>query len=234
MSLQSVVQSPNPGDSVVLFRLDATPVGGSTYYFAQAAQDGAGVSFGGVYYTPVDVEFSDFETNGQGSLPTPKMKIANSNEVIQGLVNALGDMLGCGVSRVRTFGRFLDGQPEADPTAFMGPDFFRIERKVNENPVYIEWELSASIDQEDTRLPRRQVIRDICTKRYRRFDQSTGQFDYSKATCPYTGGACFDISGAAVGAAQDKCGRRLSDCFLRFGRSQPVPFGGFPGVARVR
>lgn len=31
---------------------------------------------------------------------------------------------------------------------------------------------------------------------------------------------------------QDKCGKRLSSCQLRFGQAGPLPFGGFPGVAR--
>jgi lambda family phage minor tail protein L len=233
MSLSAVVQSPNPGDLVTLFRLDALTVGGGIYYFAQATDDGAGVSFGGTYYTPIDVEFSDFETNANGSLPTPKMKIANSNEIIQGLVNSLGDMLGCGVARIRTFSRFLDGQPESDPSAFFGPDIFRIERKVNENPVFIEWELQAAIDQEGKMLPGRQIIRDTCTKRYRSYLRDEFRFDYTKATCPYAGDAYFDSLGQPTTMDKDRCGRRLSDCFNRYGLDAAIPFGGFPGAART-
>ena len=234
MSLPVVVQSPTPGDLVILFRLDATVIGGGTYYFAQAAEHDAGVSFGGTYFTPVDVEFSDFETNGNGTLPTPKMKISNSNEVIQGLVNSLGDMLNCTVTRIRTFSRFLDGKPEADPSAFFGPDTFRIERKTNENPVFIEWELSASIDQEGKMLPGRQVIRDTCTKRYRIWLKDELRFDYSRATCPYAGTSYFDILGQPTSMDKDRCSRRLTGCMSRFGRETPLPFGGFPGAARTR
>lgn len=234
MSLPAIVQSSTPGDLVTLFRLDCLSIGGGVYYFAQAADNDSGVTFGGVYYTPVDVEFVDFETNGNGSLPTPKMRIANSNEVIQGLVNTLGDMLGCLVSRVRTFSRFLDGQPDADPTAYFGPDAFKIERKVNENPVFIEWELSASIDQEDKMLPGRQIIRDTCTKRYRSWNKDTLSFDYARATCPYAGTSYFDVLGQPTTMDKDRCGRRLADCFSRFGRETASPFGGFPGAARTR
>ena len=31
---------------------------------------------------------------------------------------------------------------------------------------------------------------------------------------------------------QDRCGKRLSSCKLRFGANNPLPFGGFPGVSR--
>ena len=234
MSLPVIVQSPTPGDLVTLFRLDTLVIGGGVYYFAQASKNGEGVTFGGTYYTPADVEFTDFETNGTGTLPQPKMKISNSNEVIQGLVNQLGDLLGCTISRVRTFSRFLDGEPEADPTAYFGPDTFKIERKANENPIFIEWELSAAIDQEGTLLPRRQIIRDTCTKRYRIWNRDEMRFDYVKATCPYAGGAYFDILGNPTTMDKDRCGRRLTDCMNRFGYDQPLPFGGFPGAARAR
>lgn len=232
--INAIVQSPAPGEIVHLFCLDASSINGGVYYFVQAAKESGTVKFGGVEYMPVDVEFTDMETSSTGSLPTPTIRIANTNEAFQSLVNSYGDLLGCEVKRVRTFRRFLDGEAEADPTAYFGPDNFRIERKADENAIFIEWELSASIDQEGKKLPGRQVLRDTCMKRYRRFNPATGSFDYSQATCPYAGEACFDRSGNAVSAANDACGRKLSDCKLRFGAENALPYGGFPGVARVR
>lgn len=236
-TLPSVVQSPNPGEKVTLFRLDTTALGGDVKYFCQASINGSGVTFQGIYYTPVDVEFSGFETSGAGGLPTPQMKLANTNGVFQGIVNAFGDLIGATIYRIRTFRRFLDGQPDADATAYYGPDTFRIERKVSENPVFIEWELSAAFDQEGKMLPGRTIIRDTCLWRYRYWDASKtpAAFDYSKAQCPYTGSAYYtELGVVTTNPALDKCGRRLSDCKLRFGANQPLPFGGFPGAARVR
>jgi lambda family phage minor tail protein L len=153
--------------------------------------------------------------------------------VFQNIVNQYGDLIGCEVSRVRTFQQFLDGQLEADPTAYFGPDTFKVERKTDENPVYIEWELSASIDQQGVKLPRRQVLRDTCSLMYRVWNASTNSFDYTHATCPYTGSAYFDVHDNATTAAQDTCSLRLSSCKLRF-QPAPLPYGGFPGVARVQ
>lgn len=233
MSIHGTVQLQNPGEQVFLFRIDTTSVGGQVYYMAQAATVDGGVYFGGVYYTPVDLDFSGYELNGQGSLPTPTIKLSNTNEVIQGLVNAFGDdLIGCKVQRVRTYARHLDGAPEADPGAYYGPDTFEIEQKVSENPIYIEWKLSAAIDQQGRMIPGRQALRDTCTARYRTF--RNGTFDYVKATCPYTDGPCFNRKGEAVSADKDVCGRRLSDCELRFGKDKPLPYWGFPGMARVR
>lgn len=232
MTIASVVQTADPGEKVTLFRLDTTSIGGDVKYFCQASINSVGVTFATIYYTPVDVEFSGFETSGTGGLPTPRMKLSNTNGVFQTIVNTYGDLVGCVIQRVRTFKRFLDGEPEADPMAFYGPDTFRIERKVAENPVFIEWELSASFDQEGKMLPGRTIVRDTCLWRYRSYNN--GVFDYTRVQCPYTGTTYFDEIGGVTDAAHDRCGRRLSDCKLRFGENGVLPFGGFPGTARVR
>jgi lambda family phage minor tail protein L len=175
-------RSLNPGAIVELFRFDATSIGGPEVYFCQGALESAQLVYGGISYVPVDVEFSGLETSGVGALPTPKLKVGNGYGIFQGIINSYGDMVGCTVQRVRTFRRFLDDGEDADPSAYYGPDTFRIDRKSMENPVFIEWELSASIDQEGKMLPGRQVIRDTCLWRYRSWTGSN--FDYSKAQCP--------------------------------------------------
>jgi lambda family phage minor tail protein L len=232
-TLASVLQSSNPGDIVQLFMLDARSVGAGMYYFTPSSKkDATPIVFGGVTYTPVDIDFTGFEVSGTGALPQPHIKVANTNGVFQAIVNSVGDLLGCPFSRVRTFSRFLDGQPEADPTAYMGPDVFRVEQKVRENPVFIEWSLSASIDEEGKVLPGRVVVRDTCLWRYRAWTGST--FDYSKAQCPYTGSVSYDESDTVVSdPALDKPSRRLNCCKVRFGAGAALPFGGFPGVGRV-
>ena len=239
MSLASISHSPNPGEIIFLFRIDVTSVGGGVNYFTQGKVGVDDVVFGGQTYTAVDIHLAEFDTNAGGVLPTPKIQISNTNSVIQSMVNAYGDLCGCEVRRVRTFKRFLDGQPEADPSAFMGPDVFSVERKTSENPIFIEWELSAAIDQEGKMLPGRQVIRDACTQRYRFYAPtnpaaSSDGFVYPTVNpCPYTGTNYFNSSGVATDITTDVCGRKLTDCQLRFGAGQPVPFGGFPGCGRV-
>lgn len=239
MSLTATSQSLNPGEEIILLRLDATKVKAGIYYFTKADKGGAPISFGGQTYQPIDIVLSDFKVNAGGTLPTPKIQIANSDSVIQGLVNTYGDLCGAEIRRVRTFRRFLDGEAEADPTAYLGPDVFRIERKSNENPVFIEWELSAAIDQEGKMLPGRQYLRDVCTQRYRFYDPTNPSahpdgFVYAAIMpCPYTGTNCWTSTGEATTKANDSCGRRVADCKLRFGENAALPFGGFPGISRV-
>lgn len=241
MSLAAVSQSLTPGAEIFLYRLDATLAGAGIHYFVQAAQtDGTPITYGGQPYTPVDIKTEGFESNAGGVTPSPKLTIANSDGFVQALVNQYGDLAGCEIRRVRTFARFLDGSPEADPAAYSGPDIYRIERKSEENPVFIEWELSASFDQEGKLLPGRQFIRDTCTRRYRRYEPTHPQAHpdgYVYPTvypCPYSGSAAFTAGGDPTTAANDRCGRKDSDCRLRFGEDGVLPTGAFPGLARVQ
>jgi lambda family phage minor tail protein L len=232
--IQSEAQNLAPTGIISLFTVDSTSLGGPLMYFVMGSDSDSPVAFGGVEYQPIDVEFNGLETSGAGALPTPKIRISNVDGLAQALVSTYGELLGCTLYRVRTYKRFLDGQPDADPEAFYGPDIFRFERKTSENGVYIEWELSASIDQEGKQLPGRTIIRNTCLWRYRYFNNSVGGFDYSKAQCPYTGSQSYDINDLPVSdPSKDVPSRRLGCCRARFGEKNPLPFGGFPGVQRV-
>jgi lambda family phage minor tail protein L len=137
--------------------------------------------------------------------------------------------VGAKVTRITTYRKFLDDQPTADPTSYWEPDIWRIERKVVQTPQLVEWELASILDQEGRRLPGRHMLRDACPWIYRRW-AGTG-FDYSTATCPYTGTAYFTVNGDQTGnPADDRCGKHLSDCRKRFPSPQIMPSGAFPGL----
>ncbi len=234
VTIYQTAQSLTPGERVELFRLDATSVGAGLFYFVQGRIDGGAVRHNGIEYQPCDVEFEGFEVNGQGALPTPTIRIANSDGLIQSAINTFGDLLGCELRRIRTFRQHLDDGDDPDPSAIFGPDIFKVDRKSSENDVYVEWELSAAIDQEGKMLPGRQVLRDTCLARYRAFNKNTGVFDYSRAICPYTGSVYFDRQDRPTTADKDQPSRTINCCKIRFGENNPLPFGGFPGVGRVR
>jgi hypothetical protein len=102
--------------------------------------------------------------------------------VLDGLLGPGGDLLGATLTRLRTFRRFLDGEPDADPTAHFEPDIWRLERKTRQDAVLVEWELASVLEQEGRRLPGRQMLRDLCSHSYRR-GTSSG-FDYAAAAAP--------------------------------------------------
>lgn len=232
-ALTETIQATAADAYVELYRLDASRYGqGWLYFTPEVNADGSAVSFGGVPYFHVDMRAEGFELNGGGQVPTPTLHVSNVNTVFNNLVNEHDDLIGCPVVRIRTFRKFLDGQPGADGSAHLPLDVFQIERKVDQNKTSVKFELSAAIDQEGSKLPRGQCFRDICTAYYRYWTGSA--FDYSNATCPYTGSVYRNYMGEPCTAAEDNCGKRLSDCKARFGQNAVLPYRGFPGMTRAR
>lgn len=226
-------QKLEPSAIVSLFSLDARKFGGPVLYFTMSSMMNGPVSFGGIQYVPVDFDFEGLETSGVGALPQPKIRLSNGTSTVQAIVASYGDLNGAEVTRIRTYARFLDGQPEADSSAFYGPDRYNVERKSSDAPTFVEWDLSAAIDQEGKMIPGRVIIASTCMWRYRAWNTLTNSFDYSKAQCPYTGAQAYDINDLPVPASQDRPSRRISCCKKRFGAGSPLPFGGFPGAARL-
>jgi lambda family phage minor tail protein L len=240
LNFRTEIQSLDPSALIELFTLDTTPLTtingqtgtGSQYLWTPGTLGDAAISYGGALYNPMPVTFTHMQTTGQGKAPTPKLTVSAIGGLIVSLSIQYGDLVGAKVSRVRTMLKFLDGQPEADPSAFWGPDVFTVDQKTKHTPAELEFNLAIGFDQQGILFPRRQVIRDSCSFPYRAWDTTTAAFVYVPVDgCPYTGSACFTAEGASCAAAQDQCGKRLSDCQLRFGTNGNLPFLGFPGVA---
>jgi len=188
------------------------------------------VVFGGLPYLPMPIRVEGFERTGQGSQPRPRLYVPNVEGTAAALAIAYGDLLGAKITRRRTFEAFLDRMRTADATAAM-IDVFYVDRKVSQDPDWVIWELATVLDVEGRMLPRRQVLKNVCPYTYRRWTGS----GFTAGTCPYAGGNFFKRDGTVtVFASEDVCGRRLSDCKLRFGTNAELPFGGFPGVGTVR
>lgn len=218
-------------DTTMLANIYGQPGQGDVLNFCSGTMGNAPVVFNGIAYQPMPIEASGFEWNGQGKLPRPKLKVANLSGLVGGLTYQYSDLLGAEVTRLRTFVKFLDGQPEADPTAVFEPDIFRIDRKSHMSKQYVEFELAAAFDQQGVRLPKRQALRDACSFTYRVY--RNGTFHYG--TCPYTRGEMFMASDAStVDPTQDQCSHRLTGCVARYGTTAAKPFAGFPGVSQVR
>lgn len=232
MTIDSDKQSFAPGREVILYELDCTGLGGELWYYCNSADEASPVSWGGNVYTPVPIDADGFEINGRGSLPTPKVRVSNVFGLASTLTQGFNDILGAVITRYRTFEQYLDSGATPDPTQHFPPDIFKVERKSSQNAIFVEWELSAAMDHEGRMLPGRQMLRDSCDQRYRKWNGSA--FDYSKATCPYVGSVYYGSDGALqTSAALDKCGKRLSDCRKRYG-TNPLPYRGFPSLSRIR
>ncbi|MDY6958074.1 MAG: phage minor tail protein L [Halobacteriota archaeon] len=229
--IASDVQEFDLGEFIELYELDLSSLGGGTTRITSHTYSASPISFNGNAYTPINCKAEGFEFTSKNQLPRPTFTVSvvgDTGNALRTLIRNYDDLIGIPFTRRRTFSQYLGGigQPE------LPQDVYSIERKVQQNNLFVKWELSAFMDHEGKKIPARLVLRDNCTHVYRIY--SGGSFDYSKATCPYTGANYYDINGDVVtDPADDKCGKKLTDCKLRF-PSDPLPTRQFPGVSRTR
>ena len=182
----------------------------------------------GVTYTPWPLNGSEFGTPSQGSPARPKLQVGNFGGTISALCRQYDDLLWAKLKRRRTLVRYLDavnfaaGNPTANPAEEYPVETWFITRKVNEAPAAVEFDLGSPLDLQGVKLPRRQVVAGTCLWAYR------------SGECGYAGGPVADYANKpTTDPAKDQCSRSLTGCKLRFGKTAELPFGGFPGIARV-
>lgn len=230
-AITSEIQKLSPSAVIELFVLDLSAISGDVFYFHAGTNSlRQRVTWQGQVYEPFPVQVTGFEYNGNGQLPRPKIIVANITGAITALVLMYQDLLGAKLIRKRTFAKYLDAvnfdggvNPTADPTAEFADDVFFIDRKSNENRDIVEFELAAAFDVTGVKLPRRQIIQNVCPWRYR------------SSECGYTGTTYFNAKDENTTiVALDVCGKRLSSCQARFGENGDLPFGGFPAAGLIR
>lgn len=222
------VQKLNRDSLVILYEIDATMLGGTILRFINDGD--SNVYFGGNAYVPVAIAVNGIEYNGQGVAPSPTLYFENNRKLITAIVLSLKDLVGAKFTRIRTFRKHLDNGSAPDTNMILPKDIFVINRKVNQNKLMLEFSMSALTDQEGKKIPGRLCLRNNCTHSYRVWNPTSGTFDYTKATCPYTGVTYFDLNdNTTPDPAADKCAKHLSSCKLRFG-SDILPTRAVPGI----
>lgn len=230
MPISSDTRAGTLGAIVELFILDASAVGGPVYRFAnQKNQLGNDIVWAGATYTAIPIKAFGFDKAVNGAIPRPTIKVSNVAGFLIGVLDTYDDLVGAKLTRQRTLAKYLDAvnfpgntNPHASTSEKFEDEIFYVQRKVLQNRLEIEFELSSSFDLEGLMLPRRLII-PICPWIYR------------SAECGYLGGAVAKQDDTATAIlAEDKCGKRISSCKLRFGTNATLPHGGFPtaGVTR--
>jgi lambda family phage minor tail protein L len=224
----------NPSAIIELFelRLDSTLHGSSDVYRfhagANADVDG-NIVFNSETYTRIAIKADGFEYSNTGTLPRPTLSISNLDGTMTTLlllVNATtagNDLGGAEVRRIRTLKKYLDGESAADPNARWPEERWFVDRKASESRDQVTFELASKFDLAGQKIPKRQVIANVC------------QWKYRSSECSYTGSNYFDVNGNSVSTlAEDVCGKRVASCKLRFGENAELPFGSFPGAGLIK
>lgn len=202
---------------------------GQTIRFHAGTNENLGsVVWQGNTYTPWPINAVEFATPSQGSPARPKLQVGNFGGTISALCRQYEDLLAVKLKRRRTLIKYLDavnfsaGNPTANPAEEYPVETWIITRKVNETPTAVEFELGSPLDLQGVKLPRRQVVAGTCLWAYR------------SGECSYAGGPVADYANNPTSdPARDQCSRTMTGCKLRFGVNGELPFGGFPGIARV-
>jgi lambda family phage minor tail protein L len=220
----------NPSAIIELFelRLDSALHGSNDIYrwHAGANADVTGdIVFGGETYQRIPVKAEGFQYTNTGTLPRPTLTVSNLGSEITSILLVVNqttrgnDLGGAEVRRIRTLKKYLDGESAADPNVQFPQERWFVDRKANESRDAVSFELASKFDLAGQKIPRRQVVANVC------------QWKYRSSECSYTGSNYFDVNGNSVSTlAQDVCGKRVGSCKLRFGNNGELPFGSFPGA----
>lgn len=214
---------------VELWDLDVTPLGGPLLRLCNQTNElGQPVVWQGNTYNPMPIEAQGFERRTNGSFPRPSVRVSNVFGTLGALIRDYDNLRGAKLLRRRTVAAYLDavnfasGNPTADPLAEYAPELWLVDQCTGRNRLTISWTLRNPLDVDGVMLPARTVQQNYCPWAYRSSD------------CGYTGGAVAKIDDSATTVLlEDRCSKRLSGCKLRF-PNQALPFGGFPGVGRLR
>jgi lambda family phage minor tail protein L len=230
MAVKEDIQSLSPSAMVELFVLDTTNLAGGaiTRFHAGISGVQTNVWWQGNEYQALPVEASGFDVTAKGSLPRPHIKVANVSGLFSAAARDFDDLIGCKVTRKRTFAKYLDtrnfsaGNASADPNQYLPDELWFVERKVSENRYVVEWELASAFDLQGVMLPFRQVVQNSC------------QWTYRSAECGYTGGYMGFDDLPAFTADKDGCPKLYTSCKTRFATLgvNTLNFGGFPGAKR--
>jgi phage-related protein len=136
-----------------------------------------------------------------------------------------------------SFNAETTGNPSGvpDPNAQFPQERWFIDRKASESRDTVTFELASKFDLAGQKLPKRQVIANVCQWIYK-----STECGYNPSTGPgkeidgvtYTR---FDINNEGVTTdAEDVCSKRIASCKCRFGDNNELPFGSFPGAGLTK
>lgn len=154
----------------VQFRNRDTPANINTYQVVPCEMEGIERSSDGSLARPSFRVANVFRTLTTNSL-YGNIYIANANEALQ-----YKDLLGLKLVRRTTLKKYLYGQPsDQNPPVEYPTEVYYLDRIVEENNTFVEFELVAPFDLQNVQLPRRNIIGPICSWKYQGADPTLPQ-----------------------------------------------------------
>ncbi len=201
--------------------------GSKLYLCNQLNEKEENIVYAGQVYLAAPLEATGFELKAKGTSSRPKLAISNEHNNVGKLCNEFGNLVGAKVTRIVTYGKFLDPvnfnsgtNEQADPQAHIKQEFV-IERLTGLNKEVGSFELAVPVEADNAIFPSRIMISSVC------------HWQYRSEQCGYKGGACATEDNKPTDdKTKDKCSKTLKGCRMRFGKGNVLPFGGFPSMER--
>lgn len=136
---------------------------------------GDNVIWQGIQYIPIPVESEGFGVFGDGTLPRPKIKVSNNNNIVTYFLGKYKDFKNAKVFRKKVFVKHLDdanfdgSNPFglANSNAEISEEKYYIGQKVQENKSFVEFELNLPLDLDNFDVNHRTVNAKYCYWQYR-------------------------------------------------------------------
>ncbi|MGK4442711.1 phage minor tail protein L [Yersinia enterocolitica] len=216
------------GAMIDLFEVDLQSFGGDVIRFHSGTNGYFGdVIWKGRQYSAYPIAVEGFEVKSEGTYSRPTMKVANITGLITGINSDFDDALGAVVTRRQVLVQNLDavnfpgGNPDAD-TTMEAVSRYVIEEMVEETFETVTYNLATPVDCDNSIIPARTILADVC------------QWIYRGDGCGYSGPpVADDKDNPTTDPSKDKCSKHPSGCRKRFPKPSSLPFGGFPGSAKV-
>jgi lambda family phage minor tail protein L len=229
--IESDQQKLEPGAIIELFELDGTAFG-ADYMRFHGHSDGL-IVWNGEDYGPWAIKAEGFARTG-AQPPRPRLSVGNINGSISSLCMLYEDLVGAVLIRRRTFKKYLDAvnfpggiNPDADPDQQFPAELWFVDRKTNETPEAVEFELASAMEFSNAQLPGRLIIANVCSW------LAIG--GYRGPNCTYSGPPVAKRDDTPTAdPLLDRCGGRLTSCKLRFGEAGKLPTGAFPAAGLIR
>jgi lambda family phage minor tail protein L len=160
-----------------LYKLFPDTVGSPSTFlsFHGGSVFGNNIIWQGIQYMPIPVEAEGFGVFGDGTLPRPKIKVSNNNNIVTYFLGKYKDFKNAKVFRKKVFVKHLDdanfegGNPFglANSDSEISEEKYLIGQKVQENKAFVEFELNLPLDLDNFNVNHRTVNAKYCYWQYR-------------------------------------------------------------------
>lgn len=231
MAFVNELKSLYPGEIITLIEVDGTKFGALKYHFhnenlpytneeiVQAMNSPEGlkpktIKWKGNEYGGRPFGISAIERSSDGTPARPQLTLSNLDSKVSSMVLQYDGMSQAKVTiwiiPAASFGNENNGAEKL---------VYYIDRASTYDQMQVTFDLTNPYDLEGIQIPAR-VVQRGCPFAQR------GWYRSGKG-CSYSGNKYFDADGNPVtDPSKDDCGGRPSDCELRFGKGNPLDFGG--------